>query len=109
MTIKHQIKQGHCRATLGDELAIYNAEALKTDLLQLLVESTHLELDMSQVNDIDSAGVQILLMLDKEANRTGKHFHMINHSDSVLEVLELLDMVGHFGDPVVIPNRRRGS
>ena len=89
--------------SIDGEMTIYTAVEYKTQLLDYLVECEELELNLSHVGEMDSAGLQILLVLKRDAEAAGRHLRLINHSRAVYEVLELLNMQGHFGDPVVIP------
>ena len=84
-------------------MTIYTAAEHKAALLDELDDCQELELDLSAVNEMDGAGLQILLVLKREAAVKDKQLRLINHSQAVFEVLELLKMQSHFGDPVVIP------
>jgi anti-sigma B factor antagonist len=88
---------------LGEELTIYTAAQLKEDLLGNFNQGKGLELDLSQVQEMDSSGVQLLMMLKRESQEKGKPLHLHNHSQAVIEIFELLDLSAHFGDPLVIP------
>ena len=87
----------------GEELTIYTAAQQKEDLLSQLQAGQGLEIDLSQVQEIDSSGIQVLMLLKREADEKHKALHLANHSQSVVEAFELLDLAGFFGDPVVIP------
>lgn len=89
-------------AVLG-ELNIYAAAAARDELAALLELLMPLELDLGAVSDFDSSGVQLLLMLKREAQRLGCQLSFVNHSPSVREVLDLLNLVAELGDPLVIP------
>lgn len=89
--------------SIDGEMTIYTAAEYKNQLLNHLAECEELELNLSGIGEMDSAGLQILLMLKREAEASGRHLRLINHSRAVYEVLELLNMQSHFGDPVVIP------
>ncbi len=103
MTVQATKNGDVSHAMLGDELNIYTASELKEELLNLLEDAKELEIDLSKVAEMDSAGLQILIMLKREAERQDKQLHMLNHSQVVFEVFELLDVSSLFGDPVVIP------
>ena len=103
MTVQIEKKGQVCTLSIDGELTIYTAAEYKTQLLDHLVECEDLELNLSQVGEIDSAGLQILLVLKRDAEAAGRQLRLTNHSHAVYEVLELLNMQGHFGDPVVIP------
>jgi anti-sigma B factor antagonist len=103
MSIKIERDEHHCTLRIDGEMTIYSAAEHKTQLLEHLEDCEDLELDLSDVGEMDSAGLQILLMLKREAEKAGHSLHLTNHSQAVFEVLELLNMQAHFGDPVVIP------
>ncbi len=100
-----EVKQrGHITQVLvQDEMTIYSAAEMKEKLTALLQQGDHLELDLSAVEELDSAGLQILLLLKQEAQRHEKVFHMTRHSQAVIAILELLNLVLFFGDPIIIP------
>jgi anti-sigma B factor antagonist len=89
----------------GEELTIYHAGQLKESLLAGLSQGEALEVDLSQVGEIDSAGVQLLVLLKREAAAAGKRLSLVGHSPAVLSVLDLYNMSGYFGDPLVIPSQ----
>ncbi|MBF0256058.1 MAG: STAS domain-containing protein [Gammaproteobacteria bacterium] len=89
--------------SLGEEVTIYHIAQLKEDLLGKFNQSQGLELDLSGVQEMDSAGVQLLMLLKRESEEKAKPLHLINHSQPVVAIFELLDLSSHFGDPLVIP------
>lgn len=103
MSVKIEKKDHVSTLSIEGEMSIYSAAEYKTQLLDHLADCEELELNLSEVGEMDSAGLQILLVLKREAEATGRDLRLINHSRAVYEVLELLNMQGHFGDPVVIP------
>ncbi|MGB0126061.1 MAG: STAS domain-containing protein [Rhodocyclaceae bacterium] len=93
------------RLEVEEELTIYHAAQLKEALLAGLSQGEALEVDLSQVAEIDSAGVQLLVLLKREAAAAGKRLSLVGHSPAVLSVLDLYNMSGYFGDPLVISSR----
>jgi anti-sigma B factor antagonist len=91
------------RLFLDGDLTIYEAPAGKDRLLNALAGCQVLELDLSQVGEIDTAGFQLLVLAKREAARQGKTLSLVAHSAAVREVLDFLNMVGFFGDPLLIP------
>ena len=91
------------RLTLNEDLTIYHALEQKNQLLDALSTSETLELDLLQVSDIDTAGLQLLIMLKKEALRTGKRVAIVAHSQAVHSVIDFCDLAAELGDPLVIP------
>lgn len=94
---------------VAGEFNIYSAAQLKDELLGLLANHTQLEIDLGAVDDFDSSGVQILLLLKREAQRQNRSLAFIQHSPAVREVLDLLNLVAELGDPLVIPLDARGG
>jgi anti-anti-sigma factor len=101
--MKKPLAKELAKLRLGEEMTIYTAAQLKDDLLGAFNQSQGLELDLEQVREMDSSGVQLLMMLKRESKDKDKPLHLINHSQAVIEVFELLDLSAHFGDPLVIP------
>ncbi|MBC9248819.1 hypothetical protein A9179_00885 [Pseudomonas alcaligenes] len=94
---------GRYISAVQGEFNIYHANQLKDELLDLLGQHQQLDIDLANVQDFDSSGVQILLMLKREAQRRNKQLTFVQHSHSVREVLDLLNLVAELGDPLVIP------
>jgi ABC-type transporter Mla MlaB component len=59
--------------------------------------------DLLQVGDIDTAGLQLLILLKKEAQRTGKRVAIVAHSQAVRSVIDFCNLAAELGDPLVIP------
>ncbi|MBB1520348.1 STAS domain-containing protein [Aquipseudomonas guryensis] len=94
---------GRYIAAVQGEFNIYSAAQLKDELLGVLNSHKQLDIDLGAVEDFDSSGVQILLMLKREAQRQGRSLTFTQHAPSVREVLDLLNLVAELGDPLVIP------
>ena len=88
--------------TLAGEMGIYAAAELKSRLLSAVEGCPELEIDLSRVEEIDSAGLQLLILAKRRATAQNKTLTLAGHSRAVLELLELYDMAAFFGDPVVI-------
>ncbi|MEW5788911.1 MAG: STAS domain-containing protein [Pseudomonadota bacterium] len=95
------------RLNLDGNLTIYEAPAGKDSLMAALAGCQTLELDLARVAEIDSAGFQLLVLAKQEAARQGKTLNLVAHSPAVGEVLDFFNMVGYFGDPLLIPAERR--
>ncbi len=90
------------RLSIETDLTIYHAAALKQQLLDAVHANELLELDLSRVGEMDTAGFQLLVLAKKEAQRMGRRLSMVAHSPAVQEVIEFYNMSAFFGDPVVI-------
>ncbi|CAK0740165.1 hypothetical protein CCP3SC15_1090002 [Gammaproteobacteria bacterium] len=90
------------QVALNGEMTIFTAQKLATELLTPLAAGVCLEIDLSGVNEIDSAGLQLMLAAKRMADVRDLPLRFVGHSPAVLNVLDLCDLVGFFGDPVVI-------
>ena len=88
--------------SLEEPLTIYHAFEHKRQLLDALSVCEELELDLARVGEIDSAGLQLMVMTKREAQARGKNVRFVRHSDPVLDLVDLCDLSGFFGDPVLI-------
>jgi anti-sigma B factor antagonist len=84
------------------ELTIFRASELK---LALVGAPAPTEVDLAGVTEIDSAGVQLLMLAKKTALKHQRDFRLVAHSEAVMEVFELLDVASYFNDPLVMAAR----
>jgi anti-sigma B factor antagonist len=91
------------------EMTIYQASELKPVLLDALNKSKVLEIDLSGVTEIDTAGVQLLMMMKKTAQEWQHEMHLTGHSPSVLEIFELANLASYFGDQLVIQSPSKSN
>lgn len=87
------------------EMTIYTAAEMKAQLMKMLEISAEIEMDLSQVSELDTAGLQLLTLAKRECLARKGNLHLSNHSPAVLDVLNLCNMIQYFGDPVVIPSK----
>jgi len=85
------------------EMTIYRAAELKAMLLKPIQAGATVEVDLSGVTDLDTAGLQVLMLAKKTAQALGGELRLVAHSPVVVDVLELLHLSSWFGDPLVIP------
>ena len=87
---------------IKDEMTIYNVLDHKNNLLPYLEAGKELQLDLSEVGEIDGAGMQLLIMMKQQAQKVNNQFSLVHHSQAVVEVLSLLGLESFFGDPVIL-------
>ena len=102
-------EQGHRNIIIEEDMTIYNAAAQKQMLLEALADCDELDLDLSQVAEMDTAGFQILLLSKREATKANKTVRLTAHSKAVTELLDLYNMASYFGDPMVIPAKEHAT
>lgn len=88
------------------ELSIYRADELKHALIEPLRQGVRLVVDLAKVTELDTCGLQLLMLAKQTAHKLGAELQLVGHSPAVVEVFELLNVTGFFGDHLVIePNR----
>jgi anti-sigma B factor antagonist len=103
MEIRSERNDGRLSLYPEGEMTIYHAADLKPALLAALEQSDAIEFDLSAVTELDTSGVQLLMLMKREAVDAGKALKLTGHSAAVLEVFELLGLGGWFGDPQLLP------
>lgn len=90
------------RLAIEGEFTIFTAQELKDRFLAALEQEREIEVDLSQVSEMDSAGLQLMIGAKREATRQGKPLRFSGHSPAVVQILDLCGVSGYFGDPVLI-------
>lgn len=93
------------RLVMAGEFTIFTAAEWRRQLLEALDAGLEAEVDLSQVGEIDSAGLQLMVAAKREAAQRGQRLDFIGHSPAVVELLELCRLESHLGDPLLIPTR----
>lgn len=107
MDIKTEKKNETVTLRLQGQLTIYSARIFYTAVIGSLEQATVLEIDLSGISDIDSAGVQILMALKRKAVALKKELRLLKHSPVVLSVFDLYGLAGFFADRISIPREVR--
>lgn len=106
MEMKSESGNGSCVLSLEGEMSIYDAHGLKAALMDALANCDVLDVNLADVTEIDTAGIQLLVLAKREAEARGKRLSLTGHSPAVVSVIELLNLSGYFGDQMVIPGGR---
>lgn len=88
--------------TIEEEMTIATAAKQKKELLAFLDSGDELELNLCNVNEIDTAGLQLLMLIKREAAQFNKTLRIVMHSQAVVNILELTRLTRSFGDQVVL-------
>jgi len=97
------------RVCIEGEFTIYRAAELKAELLDALQRAVAIELDLTNVSELDSAGVQLLLLLKRQATAQGVVTRIVGQSPAVSEVFALANLSGYLGEiagPVAGENQK---
>lgn len=87
---------------ISGELTIYHAAEARTRFGEELAMDPALEIDLSGVEELDTAGTQVLLWLKREGKAKGHPIPFSHHSPAVLDVLDQLNLASAFGDTLLI-------
>jgi len=85
-------------ARLSGELTIYTAGEIKQRFAELPAGGT-LDVDLSGVSEIDSAGLQLMLLLKKKPDA---EIRFVHHSAPVVRLVDLANLAGALGDPMIL-------
>ena len=93
MTTRIEAISGGIRVT--GEMTVYTASAIKQPLLDAVANGpANLQVDLSGVTEFDTAGVQLLLLVYREALLSGRNLQLGPQSSIVREVLALCGVLG---------------
>jgi anti-sigma B factor antagonist len=81
------------------ELTIFRAMELKP---VMLADPLPEVIDLSGVTELDTAGVQLLMLAKRAAMEQHSELRLVGHSPAVIDVFELLNVAAYFGDPLVM-------
>jgi len=85
--------------TLYGELTLRHAKQVHECLFGALQRTKALEVDLLNVTHLDGAGLQLLVVLHREALASGKSLRWLGFSLPVQEALELLQLSELLGTP----------
>ncbi len=88
MEVYEDIAGPVCRLHVAGEMTIYSALEFKARLLGALARCAELDVDSSNVTEVDSAGLQLLLLAKREARSAGKHMQVSAPSQAMQEALQ---------------------
>lgn len=77
---------------IAGAMTIYEAAQARDRLLAALPGGTAVVVDLSGVAEIDTAGIQLLVMLAREARRRGCALRFAPRSEAVNDAFERLDL-----------------
>jgi anti-sigma B factor antagonist len=99
---RRKTDRGMHKLSLSGELAIVHAADIRAQLLAAFDSGTDVEVDLAQVTEIDTAGVQLMAAAKREAAARNVVLRFTGHSPAVVELLDLYDLAGFFGDPMLL-------
>lgn len=95
MEVREETDGTVCRLHVAGEMTIYSALELKPRLLGSLAQCDMLEIHASEVTEVDTAGLQLLLLAKREARSLGKQIQVLAQSQAMEEALQQFYLNSH--------------
>ncbi len=92
MQLTETIRDGHTVLCMSGELTIFDVASVKDGFIQYVQDYAYLEVDLSDVVAIDTAGLQLLILIKKEAKRKSHTLFFKHHSREIKEIASFLHM-----------------
>lgn len=89
MALLYETLDDTARVHIDGELTIYTAADLAAQLLPRLGQMPRMVLDLSDITEMDGAGLQLLLMALREAPKAGTELTLTGRSKAVIDTLAL--------------------
>ncbi|MCI0994661.1 STAS domain-containing protein [Pseudomonas corrugata] len=83
---------------LEGPLTIYTATERKDLLLELFPLAQEVEMDLGGVDEMDTAGLQLLVLIKQESLRHGSSLLLSNPSTAVLDALDMSGLHSFFDE-----------
>ncbi|HJV25007.1 MAG TPA: STAS domain-containing protein [Aromatoleum sp.] len=97
-TLSDAVNERPTRFRPEGELTIYTVAERHRELMSALEAGRAVDLDLSAVNEVDCAGLQLLILATREAGRRGIGYRVAACSDAVKDALETIQLVGLVDD-----------
>ncbi len=75
--------------SLVGDIKIYDSVSYKQEMFSGLDQFRGVKLDLSQIEEIDASGFQLLILLKKETQDKGMSFQIDGLSSSVMRLMEI--------------------
>src|SRR2546423_8575569 len=99
--------EGRSRAVVDGSMTIYEAAIDKAALLDAVLNSNEMEIDLSSVRQMDTAGLQLLILAKREAINAGKLLRLSGQSAASRDVLDRYNLAGYFGGSIAVSPRAK--
>lgn len=96
MAIEKQINNGTCTLKISGEVKIYDVASFKDQIFENFDSYSALNLDLSATEDMDTSGLQLLMLVRKEAQTRNISFRVVASSDPADKLLKLFNLTEWF-------------
>ena len=98
MDVKMTTEGSKALFSMAGELSVATAPDLEEALKSMPAELTDIDIDLSEVDYISSAGLRAMILAAKIAEERGGGLTVRNANDDIREVFEMTGLDGVFGD-----------
>ncbi len=93
---------------LSGEITIYEAENIRKSIMDAVFnDKNKIEINLAAVDEIDTCGMQVLMLAKRESERLDKELVLTSHSSPVLELMDVFNLADYFGDPLVLSSNHQ--
>jgi anti-sigma B factor antagonist len=89
MGVRIESGNDSCRVYFDGDLTVYTVADYQKAILASSSAEGNIEVDLSQVDELDTCGLQLLAALGRYASDAGNGLTCVNPSEQVAETLEL--------------------
>jgi anti-anti-sigma factor len=107
MEFKENTEGSMCSITLEGDLTVKKVNTLYLNFTAIINNENikSISVDLAGVYEMDTAGIQMLMALKTYSSQLNKSFKLINHSLSVLKIIDLYGLAVFFRDKLVVPKK----
>lgn len=96
MPVTVKKNNGLCSIVIDGGMNIYTISDIKKEMFESFHDCQSLELDLTGVTEMDTAGFQLLLLAKREAHLADKGFGMTGISEAASAVIGIYNMTAIF-------------
>lgn len=96
---------GVFKFSIEGEMTIFRAVELKEAIFPVICGYKEIDIDLSQVTEIDGCGILLMISIKLEAFQQKKVLRYTGHSGAVTEAVDFCDLSTFFGDPIVFSSQ----
>ena len=93
--------------TLVGKCTIYSVSKLTNSLLEILQSDENILVDLEEVREFDTAGLQLFISAKNTAKRLDKKIKFTSHPLCVIALLDLYGLTSFFGDKIVLTSEEK--
>lgn len=109
--MNHLQLEEHSATPLGihGEFNIYTAGEWRDRLSEVFAQTGDVRVDLSEVTEIDTAGLQLLIAARFQAEKEAREFILVNYSQPVINALDFCRLSDFFLGNLLLPAAQRGN